>query len=65
MILLGHVSDFRDGKLSIAPDMKDSLAKVDQFETEAPKKIDDYITRLGLDAPPETVTQFRDGYIST
>ena len=36
--------------------------KVGQFETEALKKVDEYIARTGLNAPQESVTQLREGY---
>lgn len=62
VVLLGHVSYARDGRLFIAPDLKESLAKVDQFESAALQLVDDYITRTGLDAPPEQVPQLTDGY---
>ena len=32
VVLLGHVRDAHDGQVIIAPDMKETLAKVDQFE---------------------------------
>jgi len=54
VILLGHVRDARKGKLILMPDLKETLAKVDQFETNALKMVDDYIARTGLDAPTET-----------
>lgn len=50
------------GQLIIAPDLKETLAKVDQFEVDSLKKIDDYIVRVGLCAPPETIPQLHDGY---
>jgi len=62
VVLLGHVRDVRHGQLIIAPDLKETLAKVDQFETDALKRVDDYIVRMGLSAPPEDVPQLRDGY---
>jgi putative flavoprotein involved in K+ transport len=62
VVLLGHVRDARDGHLIIAPDLKETLAKVDQFETDALKLVDDYIIRTGLCAPPEAVPQLRNGY---
>jgi len=62
VILLGHVRDAREGKLILTPDLKETLAKVDQFETNALKMVDDYIARTGLDAPTETIPQLRDGY---
>src|SRR6516225_3285199 len=62
VVLLGHVRDARDGKLIIAPDMKETLAKVDQFEIDALEKIDDYIDRTGLKAPVQTIPGLSDGY---
>ena len=62
VVLLGHVRDARDGQLIIAPDLKETLAKVDQFEINALKAVDQYIARMGLKAPAETVPQLRDGY---
>jgi putative flavoprotein involved in K+ transport len=62
VVLLGHVRDARDGQLIIAPDLKETLAKVDQFEINALKAVDQYIARMGLKASAETVPQLRDGY---
>jgi putative flavoprotein involved in K+ transport len=62
VVLLGHVRGARAGHLIIAPDLEETLAKVDQFEIDALKTVDDYISRKGLSAPPETVAQLRDGY---
>jgi len=63
VVLLGHVRDARDGWVIIAPDLKETLAKVDQFEINALKAVDDYVGRMGLNAPAETVLQLRDGYM--
>jgi putative flavoprotein involved in K+ transport len=62
VVLLGHLRDVHQGKLILAPDLKETLAKVDQFEIDALKRVDDYIIRTGLDAPPESIPQLRDGY---
>jgi len=62
VILLGHVRHAADGRVMLAPDLKETLAKVDQFETDALKTIDDYIARMSLSAPTETIPQLRDGY---
>jgi putative flavoprotein involved in K+ transport len=62
VVLLGHVRDARNGRLIIAPDLKETLSKVDQFETNALKMIDDHVVRTGLNAPTETIPQLRDGY---
>jgi putative flavoprotein involved in K+ transport len=62
VVLLGHVRGAQGGQLTVAPDMKQMLAQVDQFELDALKMVDSYIVRMGLNAPAETVPQFRDGY---
>jgi putative flavoprotein involved in K+ transport len=62
VVLLGHLRDLNREKLIFQPDLKETLAKVDQFEIDALKKVDDYIVRKGLNTPPETVPQLRDGY---
>jgi putative flavoprotein involved in K+ transport len=62
VVLLGHVREARDGKLVFAPDLIETLAKVDRVETDALQRIDDYIARTGLKAPVESVPQLRDGY---
>jgi putative flavoprotein involved in K+ transport len=62
VVLLGHVHGVRDNRLVLATDMKAMLAKVDQFEVDTLRRVDDYIDRMGLDAPTEVVPQLRDGY---
>jgi len=62
VVLLGHVRDARNGKLMLAPDLIETLAKVDQFEANALKRVDDYIARTGLKAPVDSVSQVHDGY---
>lgn len=64
VILLGHLQDIRDGKLVLAPDLHESLAKADRAEVEQLKMIDGYITRTGIDAPVEEIPVLRDGYSS-
>jgi len=62
VVLLGHVRDTRAGRVLVAPDLKETLAQVDQFEIDALKMVDEFIVRRGLTAPPQTVPQLRDGY---
>jgi putative flavoprotein involved in K+ transport len=62
VILLGHVRDAHKGRLILAPDLKETLAAVDQFEIDVLKKIDDYIRRAGLAAPTENIPRLLDGY---
>jgi putative flavoprotein involved in K+ transport len=62
VVLLGHVRDAHDGRLITAPDLRETLAKIDQFELDTLKMVDEYIVRAGLAAPPETIPQLHDGY---
>jgi putative flavoprotein involved in K+ transport len=62
VVLLGHVRDAQHGRLMIAPDMQEMLAKVDRFELDTLEMVDAYIARTGLNAPAEVVPQLRDGY---
>lgn len=60
--LLGHVRGAHEGQLVVAPDLKKTLAAVDQFEIDVLKKIDDYISSVGLAAPIENIPRLLDGY---
>ena len=60
--LLGHVGDVRGGRLVIAPDMKEMLARADQFEIDGLKIVDEYIARSGMDVPIDEIPQLHDGY---
>lgn len=62
VVLLGRVRDAREGRLIIVQDVKDTLAKVDQFEVDALNRVDDYVARAGLSVPSETIPQLRYGY---
>jgi putative flavoprotein involved in K+ transport len=62
IILLGHVHDYEAGKLIIAPDLKENLAKSDGFAATLIKSIDEYIQKNTLDLPNQEVTVLTDGY---
>ena len=62
MVLLGHVRDGGEGKISLAPDLLESLAKSDQFEVDTLKRIDEAIVQSGLNLPEEKLPELRDGY---
>lgn len=64
--LLGHLRGFEDGCLLLAPDLKESLVKSDQFEVNFLKMVDTYIEKNGLTAPqPEQLEVIKDGYNAT
>ncbi|MBP1704250.1 MAG: dependent oxidoreductase [Chloroflexi bacterium] len=60
--LLGKLQDGSGNKLWMASDLKENLAKADQFEANLVKMIDAYIARAGLDAPEESLPVLRDGF---
>ena len=62
VVLLGRVRDAHEGKLILAPDLHETLEKVDQFEINALQKINDYIDRAALKAPMESIPELYDGY---
>ena len=62
VVLLGRVRDAHEGKLILAPDLHETLEKVDQFEINALQKINDYIDRVALKAPMERIPELYDGY---
>jgi len=60
--LLGRLKDAREDTLYLAPDLKENLAKVDKFEADVLRMIDDHIDAHAPGVPKETVPQLRDGY---
>jgi putative flavoprotein involved in K+ transport len=60
--LLGRLKDAESNKVFIAPDLHNSLAIVDQTESETVKMIDLYIQQLNLDIPEEQLPVLKDGY---
>ncbi|MFC2029860.1 NAD(P)-binding domain-containing protein [Chloroflexota bacterium] len=62
VVLLGRVQAAQGGKITLAPDLKENLAKVDKFEADLLKRIDSYIEKNRLDMPQETLPELRDGY---
>jgi putative flavoprotein involved in K+ transport len=62
VVLLGHMRGAEDSAIGLAPDLKETLVKVDKLEADLVKLADDYIAKTGLDAPEETLPQLRDGY---
>ncbi|MBA2521623.1 MAG: NAD(P)-binding domain-containing protein, partial [Chloroflexia bacterium] len=60
--LLGHLRGAAGDTITVAPDLPETLAKVDQFEREVVTMIDGYIQKTGQDAPAAELPQLRDGY---
>ena len=64
VVLLGRLEGVQDGKIMLAPDLMENLAKTDKFESEVVKLVDGYIKQNGLAAPEEDLPQLRAGYES-
>ncbi len=52
VVLLGRVLDGRDGRLTIAPDLGENLARGDASFIEFTQQADEHAARNGLDLPP-------------
>ncbi len=63
VVLLGHIESIQEDRIVLAPDLKENLSKADEFEADFARKIDEYIEKIGLNAPDETLTELRDGYM--
>jgi len=62
VVLLGHIQSAQEDRIVLAPDLKESLANADKLEVDIVKQVDEYIEKIGLDAPIETIPELRDGY---
>ena len=62
VVLVGHLRGVDDSRIILAADLKENLAKADQFEADFVKAIDQYIAETGMQAPPETLPELRDGF---
>ena len=60
--LLGRITGGENNKIMLADDLYESLAKVDKFEADVIKIIDEFIAKNGIDAPSESLPDLRDGY---
>jgi putative flavoprotein involved in K+ transport len=62
VVLLGHMIEVDGNTIRMAPDLKENLAKTDQFEAQLLEAVDAYIEKNGFDAPVESLPPLRDGY---
>ena len=60
--LLGRVTGGENNTITLASDLHESLAKVDKFEADVVKIVDDFIAKNGIEAPIESLPDLRDGY---
>ena len=62
VVLLGRIPGLNYGRVIVAPNLKENLAKADQFEADFIKTINDHVAKNNLDVPKEQLCQLRDGY---
>ena len=62
IILLGHTTGYEAGKMVIAPDLKENLAKADGFADNFIKQFDAYILHHALNVPAEELMVLDDGF---
>ena len=65
VVLLGRLQDARGSRISIAPTLKDSLAKIDEFVAEVKGDIDKFIEKNNIEAQAEPARPpLKDGFES-
>jgi len=62
VVLLGRLRGLDKGKIILAPDLHESLAKADQHEADFTRAIDSYVTKTGMAVPEEKLPRLRDGF---
>jgi putative flavoprotein involved in K+ transport len=60
--LLGRIQGVERGRVVLALDLRENLARADKFEEDFVKTVDEFITKNGLDAPEEMLPKLQDGY---
>lgn len=60
--LLGRFNGAQDNKIFLAADLHEKLERIDKFEVDLTKRIDEFITMNNLDIPEEILPCDRDGY---
>jgi len=60
--LLGHFQGVDDGKIILAPDLKENLTSADKFEADFIRAVDEYIEKTKMEVPEERLPILRDGF---
>ena len=58
--LLGRLNAIDGRVLTLAPDLQENLSHADAFAATVRRDIDEYIARVGVDAPPATAAELSD-----
>jgi putative flavoprotein involved in K+ transport len=62
VILLGHLQSVAEGKINLAPDLHENLAKADQHEADFVEAVNAYVVAAGMLVPEETLPTLGDGF---
>lgn len=62
VVLLGHLRDIQGNKIFLTNDVKESLHKVDKYERDTLKFIDETIKKKGIKAPKEDTPRPHNGH---
>lgn len=62
VVLMGRIIEADGSTITLAKDLKENLAKTDQFEAQILGAIDAYIDKSGSDAPTDALPSLKDGY---
>jgi putative flavoprotein involved in K+ transport len=62
VILLGRVQGVQDGKVILAQDLRENLARADKFEADFVKSIDEFVAKNHMKASEEVLPVLRDGF---
>jgi len=60
--LLGRLTGGGGERITLAPDLHESLEKADKFEADLLKRIDDLIAAKAIEAPEEALPEYWDGF---
>ena len=62
VVLLGHIQNMQEDRITMVPDLKENLVKADKAEADLVIQIDEYIEKTGLDAPLDDLPKLSDGF---
>src|SRR5215469_8673494 len=62
VVLLGHLEGVAGGRIKLASDLHDNLAKADQHAADFAKAVDAYVAATGMAVPQEALPILRDGF---
>jgi len=57
VVLLGRLQEVHGNHVTLAPDLEENLAKADAQAIQLTHAIDDYVLRMGMDAPVESMSE--------